>query len=80
MFEVGDVQAATQAVRRTHRDSTYNTAAKLLLNFQHQALITILYLKSVVHFWYRILRELDVNYSADYLDNFSSCHLESSTY
>lgn len=41
--------------------------------------ITILHLKGVVHARYGILRELDVNYGADYLDNFSSSHLESST-
>ncbi|VFS67636.1 Uncharacterised protein [Kluyvera cryocrescens] len=41
-----------------------------LLNFQHQHFITILNLKGFVHTRYGILREFDVNYGADYLDNF----------
>ena len=72
-------QTTTQTVGRTHGDGTHDTAAELLLNFQHQALVTILYLKRVVHAWYGVLRELDVHHGADYLDNLSSSHLESST-
>ena len=79
MLEVFDFQTATQTVGRTHGDGTNNTAAELLLNFQHQILTTILYLKSLVHARYGILREFDVDHGADYLDNFSSSHLESST-
>ncbi|SUG85834.1 Uncharacterised protein [Salmonella enterica subsp. enterica] len=79
MFEIFYIQTATQTVRRPHRDGTHDTAAKLLLNFQHQLLITILHLKGIVHAWYGILRELDVDHGADYLDNLSSSHLKSST-
>src|SRR5690606_36111463 len=79
VFEIGNVQTTTQTIRRTHSDGTYDTAAELLLNFHHQMLITIRYLKSVVHLRYGILRELDVDHGADYLDNLSSSHLESST-
>ncbi|VTM86599.1 Uncharacterised protein [Raoultella ornithinolytica] len=79
VLKVFNFQTTTQTVGRTHGDSTYDTTAELLLNFQHQALITILYLKSIVHARYGILREFDVNHGADYLDNFSSSHLESST-
>ncbi len=79
VLEVDDSQTTTQTVGRTHCDGTHDTAAELLLHFQHQTLITILHLKSIVHARYGILREFDVNYGADYLDNFSSSHLESST-
>ena len=79
VLKVFHIQTTTQAVGRTHGDGTYDTATELLLNFQHQMFITILHLKGVVHARYGILRELDVNYGADYLDNFSSSHLESST-
>jgi len=79
VFEVFNFQTTTQTVGRTHGDGTYDTAAELLLNFQHQALFTIHNLKSIVHARYGILREFDVNHGADYLDNFSSSHLESST-
>src|SRR5690606_11166560 len=79
VLKVFHFETTTQTVRRTHGDGTYDTAAELLLNFQHQALVTILNLKSIVHARYGILREFDVNYGADYLDNFSSSHLESST-
>ena len=79
MLKVFYFQTTTQTVGRTHRDGTHDTAAELLLNFQHQALVTILYLKRVVHAWYGVLRELDVHHGADYLDNLSSSHLESST-
>ena len=79
VFEVFYIQTATQTVGGTHCDGTYDTAAELLLNFQHQTLITILHLKSIVHARYGILREFDVNYGADYLDNLSSSHLKSST-
>ncbi len=79
LFKVGHFQATLQAVRRTHCDGTYYAAAQLLLHFQHQTRITIFNLKGVVHLRYSVLRELDVNYGADDLDNLSSCHLESST-
>ena len=79
MLEVFYIQTAAQTIRRTHGDGTYDTAAQLLLNFQHQNFITILYLKGFVHAWYGILRELDVDHGADYLDNLSSSHLKSST-
>ena len=79
VLEVFNFQTTTQTVGRTHGDGTYDTAAELLLNFQHQALFTIHNLKSIVHARYGILREFDVNHGADYLDNFSSSHLESST-
>ena len=79
VLEIFDFQTTTQTVGRTHGDGTYDTAAELLLNFQHQALFTIHNLKSIVHARYGILREFDVNHGADYLDNFSSSHLESST-
>src|SRR5690606_13046619 len=72
-------QTTTQTVGRTHGDGTHDTTTELLLNFQHQALITIHNLKSIVHARYGILREFDVNHGADYLDNFSSSHLESSS-
>ena len=78
-FQVSNFQTALQAVRRAHGDGTHHAAAQLLLNFQHQTSITILNLKGVVHLRYRVLREFDVNYGADNLDNLSSCHLESST-
>ncbi len=79
VLEVFYIQTAAQTIRRTHGDGTYDTAAQLLLNFQHQNFITILYLKGFVHAWYGILRELDVDHGADYLDNLSSSHLKSST-
>ena len=79
VLKVFHFQTTTQTVGRTHGDGTHDTAAELLLNFQHQALVTILYLKRVVHAWYGVLRELDVHHGADYLDNLSSSHLESST-
>ena len=79
MLEVFYIQTAAQTIGRTHSDGTHDTAAQLLLNFQHQNFITILYLKGFVHAWYGILRELDVDHGADYLDNLSSSHLKSST-
>ena len=79
MLEVFYFQTAAKTIGRTHGDGTNDTAAELLLNFQHQNFFTILHLKSFVHARYGILREFDVNYGADYLDNFSSSHLESST-
>ena len=79
VLEVFYFQTAAKTIGRTHGDGTNDTAAELLLNFQHQNFFTILHLKSFVHARYGILREFDVNYGADYLDNFSSSHLESST-
>ncbi|VCY11768.1 hypothetical protein BANRA_00003 [Klebsiella pneumoniae] len=70
VLEVFYIQTAAQTIRRTHGDGTYDTAAQLLLNFQHQNFITILYLKGFVHAWYGILRELDVDHGADYGQSF----------
>jgi hypothetical protein len=80
IFKLKDeVKYYSLLVGPAYRVNEYVSAAELLLNFQHQALVTILNLKSIVHARYGILREFDVNYGADYLDNFSSSHLESST-
>jgi hypothetical protein len=79
VLKVNRFQTALQAVGRTHGDGTNDATTQLLLDFQHQTSITILNLKGAVHLWYCVLRELDVHYGADYLDNLSSSHLESST-
>ena len=78
-FQVSNFQTALQAVRSTHGDGTNHATTQLLLNFQHQTSITILNLESAIYLRYCVLREFDVNYGADNLDNLSSCHLESST-
>ena len=79
VVQVVHFQTATQTVGSPHCDTANHATAQLLLNFQHQFFGAVFYLKGIVHFWYGILRELDVHHGADYLDNLSSSHLESST-
>lgn len=76
VFEVFYIQIVMQIVGGIYCDGMYDIAVELLLNFQYQMFIIILYFKSIVYVWYGILREFDVNYGVDYLDNFFSSYFK----
>lgn len=76
VFEIFYIQIVMQIVRRFYCDGMYDIVVKLLLNFQYQFFIIILYFKGIVYVWYGILREFDVDYGVDYLDNFFSSYFK----
>ena len=75
-----DRHAATQAVGRAHRDAAYDTVAELLLDlksearFSQPAFAAILdQSQGVINVGHALAWKLNVDHSADALDDFSGC-------
>ena len=70
---VAHVEAAAHTFSGTHRDRAHDAVAELLLDFQHQVLAA--HRQRIVDRRHCVAGELDVDYRADDLYNFSTAHL-----